>query len=182
MKSTDILHHFSPSLKKYIKDTTVYSWWLQFDERMYKERNNFLGGSAVSNKPIRSRLGWFYGIWHGSEARESIPVFPKCLSRNAAPPFRFCSLHSLAWDAKGTRQVLPSLPWINIYRLISPACLSIMRSFPFAFGDDVTNRVRLQEIFRSLRNNLIAPSISTNLIYSISISFKGKINCHRLPS
>lgn len=186
------IFHLCPFLpiSHIVKDTTVYRWRYQFDERMYKERNNFLGGRLsfsfpfplVSNKPIRSRLGSFYGIWHGSEAR-IYSGFSKCLSHAA---FRFSFLHSFGLGQRRDTSSPPSFPWINIYRLISPAWLSIMRSFPLHSNDDVTNRVsshrisRNLQIFFSLRNIESSPSfLHSNETKYFEVISSLKINSYR---
>lgn len=55
---------------------------------------------------------------------------------------------------------------------------------PFAFDDDVTSRVYLQEIFKSLQNNLIValPLLQRNesgILKYLELIFKDKINSYR---
>lgn len=55
---------------------------------------------------------------------------------------------------------------------------------PFAFEDDVTSRVYLQEIFKSLQNNLIValPLLQRNengILKYLELIFKDKINSYR---
>lgn len=107
---------FFPSLLfPYRKGHYSYSWWLQFDERMYKERNNFLGVLLVSfpaSQTSRFDRGWGDFMGSGTDQRhESIPVFPKCLSCSSVPFL----LLAFVWPGTRKGHVRSSLASLNKY-------------------------------------------------------------------
>lgn len=138
--------------------------------------------SFPASQTSRFDRGWGDFMGSGTDQRhESIPVFPKCLSCSSVPFL----LLAFVWPGTRKGHVRSSLASLNKYIQADQPCLAFDHAFlPFAFDDDVTSRVYLQEIFKSLQNNLIValPLLQRNesgILKYLELIFKDKINSYR---